>query len=60
MDRLASGLGMAICQRIVMLHSGRIWVESAEAHGTVVHFTLSDMAFSQSHIPVRIFLLQSE
>jgi signal transduction histidine kinase len=44
MDRLASGLGMAICQRIVMLHGGRIWVESAEAHGTVVHFTLPDMA----------------
>ncbi|MCZ6800245.1 MAG: hypothetical protein O7F12_07125 [Nitrospirae bacterium] len=31
---------MAICQHIVTHHGGRIWVESAEAHGTVVHFTL--------------------
>lgn len=38
--RAASGLGMAICKRAVDLHRGRIWAESQENEGTVIHFTL--------------------
>ncbi|MDX1611942.1 MAG: ATP-binding protein, partial [Candidatus Thermoplasmatota archaeon] len=35
-----SGLGMAICQRIVERHGGRIWVEERSVPGARIHFEL--------------------
>jgi len=35
-----SGMGLAICRKIVTRHEGRIWVEPAEGPGTTVCFTL--------------------
>lgn len=39
-DFAGTGIGLAICKKIVDRHNGRIWIENNEAGGTTVHFRI--------------------
>ncbi len=44
-----TGIGLALCQKIIHRHGGEIWLKSEEGSGTIFYFTIAKNLASKPH-----------
>lgn len=50
-DYEGTGIGLALCKKIIARHGGKIWFESDLNEGTIFYFTISKKLINEKYVP---------